>query len=186
MGIVRFATLSDGRFYTPLNSFRRHEQRLNEPSAEKPSTATTGERRTLEFNASTFASLMRAAITCIRSHTLLAKATRLCVEDLRVSAMSKSDGPAAKRRLNRSILDQGWFEFRRQLEYKLRWGVGPRTHRRVHARLLTCADAVGTSGLSRGRMPSSTWNTSGPPPFPRPLGIFALGHQKRRTRRAAW
>jgi putative transposase len=30
----------------------------------------------------------------------------------------------AKRRLNRSILDQGWFEFRRQLEYKLRWNGG--------------------------------------------------------------
>jgi putative transposase len=28
MGIVRFATLSDGNFYTPLNSFRRHENAL--------------------------------------------------------------------------------------------------------------------------------------------------------------
>jgi transposase len=33
-------------------------------------------------------------------------------------------GAKGKRRLNRSILDQGWFEFRRQLEYKLKWNDG--------------------------------------------------------------
>jgi putative transposase len=46
------------------------------------------------------------------------------VEDLRVSAMSQSDSAPGKRRLNKSILDQGWFEFRRQLDYKLRWNGG--------------------------------------------------------------
>ncbi|MBV5299964.1 MAG: transposase, partial [Rhodoferax sp.] len=29
-----------------------------------------------------------------------------------------------KERLNKAILDQGWFEFRRQLEYKLHWNGG--------------------------------------------------------------
>ncbi|MDR4127330.1 RNA-guided endonuclease InsQ/TnpB family protein, partial [Yanghanlia caeni] len=28
MGVTRFATLSDGTFYAPLNSFKRHEDRL--------------------------------------------------------------------------------------------------------------------------------------------------------------
>jgi putative transposase len=28
IGIARFATLSDGTYYTPLNSFKRHERRL--------------------------------------------------------------------------------------------------------------------------------------------------------------
>ena len=52
------------------------------------------------------------------------------VEDLQVSGMSRSakgtaENPGrtvrAKSGLNRSILDQGWFEFRRQLGYKLDW-----------------------------------------------------------------
>jgi putative transposase len=52
------------------------------------------------------------------------------LEDLKVSNMSKSakgtsDKPgtnvAAKTGLNRSILDQGWYEFRRQLNYKTEW-----------------------------------------------------------------
>lgn len=52
------------------------------------------------------------------------------LEDLRVANMSKSaagtiESPgknvAAKCELNRRILDQGWFEFRRQLGYKLGW-----------------------------------------------------------------
>jgi len=43
----------------------------------------------------------------------------------------------AKSGLNKSILDQGWFEFRRQLDYKLAWAggwliaVAPRNTRRT-------------------------------------------------------
>lgn len=36
----------------------------------------------------------------------------------------KRKGVRAKSGLNRSILDQGWYEFRRQLEYKLAWKGG--------------------------------------------------------------
>ena len=55
------------------------------------------------------------------------------VEDLQVRNMSKSAAGTsgqpgrnvnAKSGLNRSILDQGWFEFRRQLEYKQAWRGG--------------------------------------------------------------
>ena len=62
-----------------------------------------------------------------------AKNTQLCIGDLQVSAMSQAaatrtgyviPSARAKRGLNKSILDQGWFEFRRQLEYKLRWNGG--------------------------------------------------------------
>jgi putative transposase len=55
------------------------------------------------------------------------------VEDLQLSNMSRSaDGSIeqpgrnvrAKSGLNRSILDQGWAGFRRQLEYKMLWAGG--------------------------------------------------------------
>ena len=54
----------------------------------------------------------------------------VCIEDLQVRNMSRSAAGSietpgkqvrAKAGLNRAILDQGWFEFRRQLEYKLSW-----------------------------------------------------------------
>jgi putative transposase len=57
----------------------------------------------------------------------------VCIEDLRVRNMSRSasgtaENPGrnvrAKSGLNKAILDRGWFEFRRQLEYKLAWNGG--------------------------------------------------------------
>ena len=52
------------------------------------------------------------------------------IEDLQVTNMSKSAKGTAeahgknvkqKSGLNRAILDQSWFEFRRQLDYKTQW-----------------------------------------------------------------
>ena len=57
----------------------------------------------------------------------------VCIEDLQVRNMSRSAAGSAekpgrnvraKSGLNKSILDQGWFEFRRQLAYKLAWHGG--------------------------------------------------------------
>lgn len=71
------------------------------------------------------------------------------LEDLKVASMSRSakgtvenpgENVSAKSGLNKSILDQGWFEFKRQLIYKLEWLggevvlVNPRyTSQRCHA-----------------------------------------------------
>ena len=57
----------------------------------------------------------------------------IVIEDLKVKNMTRSakgtlDEPGrnvkAKSGLNKSILDQGWYEFRRQLEYKQKWAGG--------------------------------------------------------------
>jgi putative transposase len=135
--VARFATLSDGTFYAPLNSFKRHETALR-----KAQQAMSGKTK--------FSSNWKKAKTRVqRIHSRIGNARRdflhkttttisqnhamVCIEDLQVRNMSRSaagtaDAPGrnvrAKSGLNKSILDQGWFEFRRQLDYKLAWRGG--------------------------------------------------------------
>ena len=137
LGVVRFATLSDGTFCEPLNSFRRHETALR-----KAQQAMSRKQK--------FSRNWRKAKNRVRKiHHRIGNARRdflhkttstisqshavVCIEDLQVRNMSRSaagtaEAPGshvrAKSGLNKSILDQGWFEFRRQLEYKLAWKGG--------------------------------------------------------------
>lgn len=137
MGVARFATLSDGTFYVPLNSFKRHETALRK--------AQQAMSRKTRFSTN----WKKAKARVQRIHSRIGNARRdylhkttatisqnhamVCIEDLQVRNMSKSaagsaDAPGrnvrAKSGLNKSILDQGWFEFRRQLGYKLQWAGG--------------------------------------------------------------
>ena len=58
------------------------------------------------------------------------------------SARGDKDSPGrqvkAKSGLNKSILDQGWAEFRRQLDYKLRWLGGELVAVKPHYTSQTC------------------------------------------------
>ncbi len=137
MGIARLATLSDGTFYAPLNSFKRHEARLRK--------AQQALSRKVKFSNN----WKKAKARLQRIHSQMANARRdflhkvstaicksqaiVCIEDLRVRNMSKlaagtADAPGknvrAKSALNKAILDQGWYEFRCMLEYKLAWKGG--------------------------------------------------------------
>jgi len=85
--------------------------------------------------------LHKATSTISQNHAMV------CIEDLQVRNMSKSStGSAeaqdknvrAKSGLNKAILDQGWFEFRRQLEYKLNWAGGRLVAVPPHYTSLTC------------------------------------------------
>jgi len=137
MGIARFATLSDGTFYAPLNSFKRHETALRK----------TQQAMSRKQQFSNNWKKAKARVQCIHSRignarrdslhkcstTISQNHAMVCIEDLQVRNMSKSaagtaDAPGrnvrAKSGLNKSILDQGWFEFRRQLDYKLAWNGG--------------------------------------------------------------
>jgi putative transposase len=137
MGIARFATLSDGHFFAPLNSFRRHEKAL--------AVAQRSWSRKIKYSNNWRKEKSRVQRIYVRignarrdylnkvSTTISQNHAVVCIEDLRVSDMSQSASAGgdraagsarAKRGLNKSILDQGWFEFRRQLEYKLRWNGG--------------------------------------------------------------
>ena len=137
MGVARFATLSDGTFYAPLNSVKRHETALRKAQqALSRKTKFSNNWKKAKARVQRIHSrignarrdyLHKCSTTISQNHAMV------CIEDLQVRNMSKSaagtvDAPGrnvrAKSGLNKSILDQGWFEFRRQLDYKLAWNGG--------------------------------------------------------------
>ncbi|AKX45545.1 cytosine methyltransferase [Thiopseudomonas alkaliphila] len=137
MGITRFATLSDGTCYSPLNSFKRHEtalRRAQQSMSRKTKFSNNWKKAKARVQRihSRIGNARRdylhnATTTISQNHAMV------CIEDLQVRNMSKSaagttEKPGKKVRaksgLNKSILDQGWFEFRRQLDYKLAWSGG--------------------------------------------------------------
>ena len=137
LGIARFATFSDGKYLEPPNSFKTkaaklakyqrrmaHKQKFSnnwkkaKAKVQKIHTQIANDRR--DF-------LHKATTTLSQNHALV------FIEDLQVRNMSKSaagtaENPgknvAQKSGLNKAILDQGWGEFRRQLDYKLAWNGG--------------------------------------------------------------
>ncbi len=137
VGIARFATLSDGTFIAPLASFKKHEQRLakyQRRMARKVKSSSNWKKAKARVNRiharianARYDFLHKASNTISKNHAMIA------VEDLQVRNVSRSakgsaEAPGcnvrAKSGLNKAILDQGWFEFRRQLEYKTAWRGG--------------------------------------------------------------
>lgn len=134
VGIAKFATLSDGTVFEPVNSFKKHQQRLaryQRAMSRKQKFSSNWKKAKSKINK------LHARIANVRKDYLHKTTTTIsqnhaivCIEDLKIKNMSKSangtiEKPGrnvrAKSGLNRSILDQGWFEFRRQLEYKQFW-----------------------------------------------------------------
>lgn len=137
VGIARFATFSDGSFLAPFNSFKRHEARLRraQRSMSRKTTFSNNwkkakarvQRIHARIGNARRDYLHKATTTISNNHAMV------CIEDLQIRNMSRSaagtsETPGrnvrAKSGLNKAILDQGWFEFRRQLDYKLAWNGG--------------------------------------------------------------
>jgi putative transposase len=137
MGVACFAALSDGTMLTPLNSFRKHEKKLaamQRKLSRKTKFSANWHRQKAVISrlhkkiANVRTDFLHKATTSIgQNHALVV------MEDLKVKNMSRSASGSlensgrnvrAKSGLNKSILDQGWFEFRRQLGYKLAWSGG--------------------------------------------------------------
>ena len=137
VGIARFATLSDASYIAPLNSFKKHQQRLARYQRRmsrkqkfsnnwKKAKANVQKIHTEIANARKDF-LHKTSTTISQNHALV------CIEHLQVKNMSRSSkgnseehGKRVKQKtgLNRAIIDQGWGEFRRQLEYKMTWQGG--------------------------------------------------------------
>src|SRR5206468_2478487 len=83
------------------------------------------------------------------THAISKNHAMVCIEDLQIKNMSKSAcgtvaspgrSVKAKSGLNKSILDQGWHEFRRQLEYKQSWRGGTVVAVSPHHTSQTCPE----------------------------------------------
>ncbi len=133
-GITLFATLSDGSMFEPVNALRasaaklaKYQRRMSRKvkfssNWKKAKARITKLHQRVAHTRNDFLHKISNAIS--KNHAVVV------IEDLKVTNMSKSasgtiETPGrsvkAKSGLNKSILDQGWGEFRRQLEYKQAW-----------------------------------------------------------------
>ena len=137
VGVARFATLSDGSFIAPVASLKAHEVRLARYQRSmsrkvKGSRNWHKAKRRVQRTHSRIANVRQDFLHKASTSIALAHAL-VVIEDLQIKNMSGSAkgnvhqpgrNVRAKSGLNKSILDQGWFEFRRQLGYKLQWSGG--------------------------------------------------------------
>ena len=137
MGITRFATLSNGEYFEPLNAFKTYKGKLAKLQRQlKNKIKFSKNWQKLQAK---IAKLHHKIANCRKdflhkiSNEISKNHAMIYMEDLQVSNMSKSaqgtveqpgQNVAQKSGLNRSILDQGWYEFRCQLEYKSAWRGG--------------------------------------------------------------
>ena len=137
LGVVRFATLSDGTVFAPHSRFKqdlaalgkaqRAMSRKKKFSHHWKKAKARVQRLHVRMANARRDYLHKTSTTISKNHAMVV------VEQLQVSNMSRSAAGSvehpgsnvrAKAGLNRSILNQGWAEFRRQLEYKMLWAGG--------------------------------------------------------------
>ncbi|GCG98965.1 IS609 transposase [Escherichia coli] len=136
-GVAKLATLSDGTVFEPVNSFQKNQKtpaRLQRQLSRKVKFSNNWQKqkRKIQRLHSCIANIRRDYLHKVTT-TVSKNHAMIVIEDLKVSNMSKSAAGTvsqpgrnvrAKSGLNRSILDQGWYEMRRQLEYKQLWSGG--------------------------------------------------------------
>ena len=136
-GVAKLATLSDGTVFEPVNSFQKNQKTLARLQRQlsrkvKFSNNWQKQKRKIQRLHSRIANIRRDYLHKVTT-TVSKNHAMIVIEDLKVSNMSKSAAGTvsqpgrnvrAKSGLNRSVLDQGWYEMRRQLEYKQLWRGG--------------------------------------------------------------
>ncbi|MGX8113439.1 RNA-guided endonuclease InsQ/TnpB family protein [Escherichia coli] len=136
-GVAKLATLSDGTVFGPVNSFQKNQKTLARLQRQlsrkvKFSNNWQKQKRKIQRLHSCIANIRRDYLHKVTT-AVSKNHAMIVIEDLKVSNMSKSAAGTvsqpgrnvrAKSGLNRSILDQGWYEMRRQLAYKQLWRGG--------------------------------------------------------------
>ena len=137
VGIKCFAAFSDGTLTEGVNSFRGHENSLAREQRKlsrkkKGSNNWKKQKREISKHHHTIANV-RSDFLHKLSTVISENQARVYVEGLNIKNMSSSSrgtleepgrNVRVKAGLNKSILDQGWYEFKRQLLYKLYWKGG--------------------------------------------------------------
>lgn len=136
-GVAKLATLSDGTVFEPVNSFKSNQKRLARLQRKmsrkvKFSNNWKKAKWQVQHLHCRIGNIRRDYLHKVTT-TISKNHAMIVIEDLKVTHMSKSAAGTAsqpgrnvraKSGLNRSILDQGWYELRRQLEYKQLWRGG--------------------------------------------------------------
>ncbi len=124
LGVVNFATLSDGTVIKPVNSYKQHRRKI---SRLKRKLARCRKFSSNWHKLDNKIGKLYEKMSNIRRDFLHKTSTTISknhavvvLEDLKVQQMLRSAGYA----LRSAILDQGWAEFRRMLTYKLAWRGG--------------------------------------------------------------
>lgn len=137
MGIKKYIALSSGEYADPIHPFKKYQDKLRKAQRrlakqQKFSENWKKQKKRIQKIHSKIAHVRKDF-----QHKLSTKLSNshamIVVEALTISNMSRSasgtlDSPGksvkAKSGLNKSILDQAWGEFKRQISYKLVWKGG--------------------------------------------------------------
>ena len=124
LGVNQHATLSDGAIYRlpSMTELKAKKKRLQQELARRKKFGANWRKTKRKLGR------LERKMARVRKDFLHKTSTEIVknhdavyVEDLEITKMTAKvvgTGAGVKRRLNRSILEQGWGEFRRQLEYK--------------------------------------------------------------------
>lgn len=143
-GLKDLVVASDGQRFANPKTLKRYLRRLQIRQKRmtrkvKGSANRTKARLKVALTHEHIAFIRNDNLHKISSHLVREnQATTLCIEDLSVTSMVTDSSRG--RAMNRSIMDAGWRELRRQLEYKCRWhGKNLRVIGRWEASSKTCS-----------------------------------------------